>query len=146
MTAGQSSSMSVYQEVILDHYRHPRNRKVIEDFDAESHRVNPVCGDEITVRLSVKDNIITNLGFETIGCAISVASASAMSELLEGSDTSAARSAYSEFREMFLSRSKGDEEFLGDCAAFYNLSDYPARVNCALLGWKALDEALGKVA
>lgn len=138
--------LSIYQEVILDHYRNPRHRKVVTGFNAESHRVNPTCGDEITVRIAVKDGVIRDLGYETAGCAISVASASAMAELLNGHSVSDAASAYQAFREMFISRSEGDENALGDCAVFFNLADYPARINCALLGWKALDEALGAVA
>lgn len=138
--------MSLYQDVILDHYRNPRHRRTVDRFDAESHRVNPTCGDEITVRISVAEGIIKELGYETVGCAISVASASAMAELLNGGSVSAAADAYRAFREMFISRTQGDEELLGDCSAFFNLADYPARINCAILGWKALDEALGAVA
>lgn len=134
----------MYQEIIVDHYRNPLNRRLIEDFDAESHRLNPTCGDEITLRISISGGFI-DLGYEMEGCAISVASASAMSELIKGEALSRAADAYLAFREMFISRSHGDDDVLGDCASFFNVADYPARINCALLAWKALDHAMGQI-
>ena len=134
---------SLYQEIILDHYKHPRGRHLIEQPSGESHQINPTCGDEVTVQVSLDENGHLVVGYEGQGCSISQASASVMSELVTGSDPSAAEQVRLGFVE--LMRSKGnaepDEDLLGDGVAFVGVAKYPARIKCALLPWMALQDA-----
>jgi len=137
---------SMYQEIILDHYRNPRGRGLIEAPEGESHQVNPTCGDEVTVQVAMDREGHLHLGYEGQGCSISQASASVMAELAEGFDLATAEAARAAFMEMM--RSKGDaepdEDILGDAVAFVGVAKYPARIKCALLPWMALQDALVK--
>lgn len=134
---------SMYQEIILDHYRSPHNKGLREPFDAEVHHVNPTCGDEVTLRVAVADGVVTDVSYDGIGCSISQASTSVMSELVIGKRVEQAL----ELQEQFLKlmQSKGevepDEEVLEDAVAFAGVSKFPARVKCALLGWMAWKDA-----
>lgn len=133
---------SLYQELILQHYRSPRNRGPLEDSDVEIAMNNPVCGDEITLRLRVRDGIVEAVRFTGQGCSISQASASMMTQLLEGRSLEEADRLGARFLEMM----HGDQEAardraLGDLRALAGVAKFPARVKCALLAWNALQEA-----
>jgi nitrogen fixation protein NifU and related proteins len=138
---------SLYQEIILDHYRHPHHKGLREPFDAEVRHVNPVCGDEITLRVTLKDAgggpAVADVSYDALGCSISQASASVMSDLVIGKPVGEAMGICEEF--LGLMQSKGatepDEDVLGDAAAFAGVSKYPARIKCALLGWMAWKDA-----
>ena len=137
---------SLYQDIILDHYKHPRGRALLAAPVGESHQINPTCGDEVTVQVGLDEAGGLVLGYEGQGCSISQASASVMSELLTGESPERAEDVRAAFLE--LMRSKGestpDEEVLGDAVAFSGVSKYPARVKCALLPWMALADAEAK--
>ena len=138
---------SMYQQIILDHYKHPQHRALIDTFDAEVHHVNPTCGDEVTLRLHVEDGAIKDLGWTGEGCSISQASTSVMSGLVVGRPIGEALDLQEKFLELMQSRgqaelSADDEDALEDAVAFEGVSKYPARVKCALLGWMAMKSAV----
>lgn len=136
---------SMYQEVILDHYKNPQHKGLREPFQAEVHHVNPSCGDELTLRvqLSADGNTVEDVSYDAIGCSISQASTSVMAEEIIGKSLEEANIKLAEFEKMITSRGKeeGDEDIIGDGVAFSGVSQYPARVKCALLGWKAFQAA-----
>jgi nitrogen fixation protein NifU and related proteins len=134
---------SLFQEVILDHYKRPRNRGAMDDPTAVVHMNNPTCGDEVVLRVKLEGDTITDAKFEGVGCSISQASISMMTQLLKGKSTAEAVAAMRRFTEMM----HGDEEAardkrLGDLRTLAGVSKFAARVKCALLGWNALEEAL----
>lgn len=134
---------SMYQEIILEHYRHPLGKGLREPFDVEVHHVNPTCGDEITLRIAVVDGKVAELSYDGQGCSISQASASVMWDLCHDRALDEAAAAQSDFMEMLQSRGQygGDEELIGDGIAFSGVAQFPARVKCALLGWMAFKDA-----
>lgn len=134
---------SLYQDVILDHYKHPQNKKLSAEFDAQVHHVNPSCGDEITLNLTLKDGNIDQVSWDGVGCSISQASVSIMSDLLQGKSVQDARIIEGEFLELMQSKGSknGNEDLLEDAVAFAGVSKYPARIKCALLGWMAFKDA-----
>ncbi len=138
-----SNVESLYQEIILDHYKHPRGSGPLADAAGESFQVNPTCGDEVTVGVKLDDAGHLHLGYEGQGCSISQASASVMTELLEDATLEQMAEAERAFLEMMHSKGAGepDEEALGDGIAFAGVSKYPARIKCALLPWMALQDA-----
>jgi nitrogen fixation NifU-like protein len=142
----------MYQEIILDHYRTPHHKGLREPFDVEVHHVNPTCGDEVTLRVKIEQAgtgsaIITDVSYDSLGCSISQASVSVMTDLVVGKDLAEATKAYDAF--LTLMRTKGDtdavvaeqEDVLEDAVAFEGVSKYPARIKCALLGWMAWKDA-----
>jgi nitrogen fixation protein NifU and related proteins len=136
---------SIYQDVILDHYKHPHGRG-LRDGDVEVHHVNPTCGDEITLRVKYDGSRIVDISYESQGCSISQASASVLHELLVGKDVADAQKINGVFLELMQSRGRvepdaGMEETLEDAVAFAGVSKYPARVKCALLSWMAWKDA-----
>lgn len=133
---------SLYQEVILDHYKKPHH-KGLPTGEIQVHHVNPNCGDEITLSLSIKDDRIVDLVWDGIGCSISQASASIMSDLVTGKSVAAAERALTEFTKLMQSKGNfaGDEEVLEDAVALAGVSKFPARVKCALLSWMAFKDA-----
>ncbi|MFJ6216581.1 Fe-S cluster assembly sulfur transfer protein SufU [Streptomyces sp. NPDC092296] len=133
---------SMYQEIILDHYRHPHG-KGLREGDAEVHHVNPTCGDEITLRVKLDGPVVTDVSYESQGCSISQASASVLSDLLVGKSVGDAQKVQEAFLELMQSKgqAEGDEEVLEDAVAFAGVSKYPARVKCALLSWMAWKDA-----
>jgi nitrogen fixation NifU-like protein len=138
---------SLYQQIILDHYKNPQHRGLPEKFDAEVHHVNPTCGDEVTLRLRVTNGTIAELGWEGEGCSISQASTSVMSDLVVGKPIEDALELQQKFLGLMQSRgtaeiTAADEEELEDAVAFEGVSKYPARVKCALLGWMAMKSAV----
>ena len=136
---------AMYQEVILDHYKNPQHKGLREPFQAEVHHVNPSCGDELTLRvqLSADGKTVEDVSYDAIGCSISQASTSVMAEEIIGKSLEEANVKLAEFEKMITSRGKeeGDEDIIGDGVAFSGVSQYPARVKCALLGWKAFQAA-----
>jgi nitrogen fixation NifU-like protein len=144
-----SAQDTLYQEIILDHYKHPHHRGLIDPFDAEVHHVNPTCGDEVTLRLRVVDGAIADLGWDGEGCSISQASTSVMSELVVGKPAANAMALQERFLSLMQSRgtaelTEDDEDELEDAIAFEGVSKYPARVKCALLGWMAMKSAVAE--
>jgi nitrogen fixation protein NifU and related proteins len=138
---------SMYQEIILDHYRRPLHAGLREPFDAEVHHVNPTCGDEVTLRVSLKDADgepeVADVSYDALGCSISQASVSVLADLLIGRPVSEAMGINAEFLRLMQSRgdAEPDEDVLGDAVAFEGVSKYPARIKCALLGWMAWKDA-----
>ena len=136
---------SMYQEVILDHYKNPQHAGLRDPFDAEVHHVNPSCGDEITLRVSLSDDnaTVADVSYDATGCSISQASTSVMAEEIIGLSLGEALVKLAAFEEMVTSRGtvEGDPEVIGDGVAFGGVAKFPARVKCALLGWKAFQAA-----
>ncbi len=136
----------MYQEVILDHYKHPHGRGLREPFGAQVHHVNPTCGDEVTLRvaLSADGETVQDVSYDGEGCSISQAATSVLTDLVIGMRVEQAMATLDAFREMVGSKGTmdGDEDVLGDGVAFAGVSKYPARVKCALLGWMAFKDAV----
>ena len=141
---------SMYREIILDHYRHPHNKGLRDPYDAQVHHVNPLCGDEVTLRVTLKDAggepAVADVSYDALGCSISQASASVMTEALIGKTVREAMDISGAFLELMQSRGEaaGDEDVLGDAVAFEGVSKYPARIKCALLGWMAWKDATAR--
>ena len=137
----------MYQEIILDHYRTPHHKGLREPFDVEVHHVNPTCGDEVTLRVKMAGNVVSDVSYDSLGCSISQASVSVMTDLVVGKDLAEATKAYDAF--LTLMHTLGDtdavvaeqEDVLEDAVAFEGVSKYPARIKCALLGWMAWKDA-----
>jgi nitrogen fixation NifU-like protein len=140
----------MYQEIILDHYRTPHGAGLREPFDAESFQINPTCGDEITLRVKLDDSgeKVLDVSYETLGCSISQASASVLTDLVVGQSVADSMTVLAAFQEMAQGRGKvePDEDVLGDGVAFAGVAKYPARVKCALLGWMAFKDAVVRTA
>jgi nitrogen fixation NifU-like protein len=134
---------SLYQEIILEHYRTPHHKGLREPYQAEVHHLNPTCGDEITLRVHLADGVVDDVSYDGHGCSISQASASVMTDLVIGKSVDDALAVHEEF--LRLMQSKGelapDEEVLEDAVAFAGVSRYPARIKCALLSWMAWKDA-----
>ena len=134
---------SMYQEIILDHYRSPHHKGLREPYDIEVHHVNPTCGDEVTLRVAVSGGVVTDVSYDGQGCSISQASTSVMTDLVIGRAVDDALRTSEAFRALMQSRGQlePDEAVLEDGIAFAGVSRYPARVKCALLGWMAWKDA-----
>jgi nitrogen fixation NifU-like protein len=134
---------ALYQEIILDHYKHPHHQGLREPFEAEVHHVNPTCGDEVTLRVHVDDGVVTDVSYDAVGCSISQASTSVMADLVIGKPVDEAMGIHQEF--LTLMQGKGtvvpDEDVLEDGIAFAGVAKFPARVKCALLSWMAWKDA-----
>ena len=137
---------SLYQEIILDHYKHPHGRGLRDPFGGEAHHVNPTCGDEITVRVAAGDAGIGDISYDGLGCSISQASASVLYELVQGRDVGTAAEIHKAFVELMQGRGQvePDEDVLGDGIAFAGVAKFPARVKCALLPWMAFKDAAAR--
>ena len=141
---------SLYREIILDHYRHPHNEGLREPYDAEVHHVNPTCGDEVTLRVTLKDSVgepaVADVSYDALGCSISQASASVLTDAVIGKTVGEAMGVSAEFLRLMQSRGEAepDEEVLGDAVAFEGVSKYPARIKCALLSWMAWKDATAR--
>ncbi|GAB3591412.1 NifU-like protein [Corynebacterium faecale] len=135
----------MYQEVILDHYKHPQHKGLRDPFDTEVHHVNPSCGDELTLRVKLSEDgkTVEDVSYDAVGCSISQASTSVMAEEILGRPVDEAMTKLQAFEKMIVSRGQeeGDEDIIGDGVAFSGVAKYPARVKCALLGWKAFQAA-----
>lgn len=150
---------TLYQEIILDHYRAPHHQGLRDPFDAEVLHVNPTCGDEVTLRVQLRrigpgsgkledaadpcTVIVEDISYAALGCSISQASTSVLTDLAIGKPLGQVLATLDEFNRMVTSRGTvdGDEDVLGDGIAFAGVSKYPARVKCALLGWMAFKDA-----
>ncbi|MEO7587979.1 MAG: Fe-S cluster assembly sulfur transfer protein SufU [Arachnia sp.] len=136
----------LYQTIILDHYREKHHTGLREPYDAQVHHVNPSCGDELTLRVSLAGEVIQDVSYEGEGCSISQASTSVMTDLVIGKDVRHSMGLYDDFLEMMQSRGEitPDEDRFEDAIAFAGVSKFPARVKCALLSWSALRDAVGQ--
>jgi nitrogen fixation protein NifU and related proteins len=134
---------SLYQEIILDHYRSPHHAGLAEPYDVEVHHVNPSCGDEVTLRVELDGDVVTSVTHESLGCSISQAATSVMSDLVIGKPVAEGMATYEKFLELMQGRGQvqPDEEVLEDGVAFAGVAQFPARVKCALLGWSAWRDA-----
>ena len=137
---------SLYQEVILDHYKNPMHKGLVSDYTKQVHHVNPSCGDEITLNLTLEGDTVSNISWDGVGCSISQASVSILSDLLIGKDYHQALGVVENFQELMASKGKsqGDEDILEDAVAFAGVSKFPARIKCALLGWMAFKDAVSQ--
>jgi nitrogen fixation NifU-like protein len=142
---------SLYQEIILDHYKHPHHAGLREPFEAEVHHVNPTCGDEVTLRVHLEgepgSEVVGDVSYDAVGCSISQASASVMTDLVIGKPIGEAMRLHEEFLALMQGRGavEPDEEVLEDGIAFAGVAKFPARVKCALLGWMAWKDATASV-
>ena len=138
---------SLYQEIILDHYKNPHHAGLREPFEAEVHHVNPTCGDEVTLRVHLADGLVEDVSYDAIGCSISQAAASVMADLVIGKKVDDAVAVHERF--LTLMQGKGqvepDEDVLEDGIAFAGVAKFPARVKCALLPWMAWKDATARV-
>jgi nitrogen fixation NifU-like protein len=141
---------TMYQEIILDHYKRPHRRGLREPYDAESFQVNPTCGDEVTLRVRLAGTgelaTVEDVSYEGQGCSISQASTSVLTDLVVGHTLKEALSTMDAFVDMIQGRGQvePDEEVLEDAVAFAGVARYPARVKCALLGWMAFKDAASR--
>lgn len=133
----------MYQEVILEHAKSPRNYRALEAPAVKSEGYNPLCGDRCTVYLAMRGNVIEDIAFQGSGCAISRASASMMTQSLKGKTAVEAEGLFKSFHQMVTGKSNcGDRPQLGKLEAFAGVSEFPARVKCATLAWHTLEAAL----
>ncbi len=132
----------IYKEVILDHYKNPRNKRELEGATLSCTRNNPLCGDEITVFVTERDGRLEEIAFTGQGCSISQSSASMMTEALVGRSVDDAETMIKEFRAMMAGEAEPDEDEFGELVALKGVVKYPVRVKCAVLAWDVLQEAL----
>jgi len=139
-----SDLKALYQEIILDHNRNPRNFKKMEDASCSVDGYNPLCGDHYTIFLKLDNGIIKEISFQGSGCAISKASASVMSTVLKGKTRAEAELLFEKFHHLVRGENKNENsaEELGKLAAFAGVSEFPARVKCAILPWHTMKNAL----
>jgi nitrogen fixation NifU-like protein len=141
---------SMYQEIILDHYRNPHGHGLRDPYDAEVHHVNPTCGDEVTLRVhldgSGRDAKVVDVSYDALGCSISQAATSVLNDLVVGHTVGESFDVLAEYQKMVQGRGKvePDEDVLDDAVAFAGVAAYPARVKCALLGWMAFKDAVAQ--
>jgi nitrogen fixation protein NifU and related proteins len=134
----------LYQEIILDHYRSKHHSGLREPYEAEVHHVNPTCGDEVSLRVHLVGDTVSDVSYESMGCSISQASTSVMTDLVIGRDVAHGLGLYEEFLTMMQGKGQiePDEDRLEDGVAFAGVAKFPARVKCALLGWSAFKDAV----
>ncbi|HZS27464.1 MAG TPA: SUF system NifU family Fe-S cluster assembly protein [Candidatus Angelobacter sp.] len=137
-----SELRELYQEVILEHSKKPRNYRALEQANHKAEGFNPLCGDHFTVYLNLKDGAINDIGFQGSGCAISKASASMMTQTLKGKTTAEAEDIFTKFHDLVTGQKAGTQEDLGKLAVFAGVSEFPLRVKCATLAWHALRAAM----
>ncbi|MCH7703733.1 MAG: SUF system NifU family Fe-S cluster assembly protein [Planctomycetes bacterium] len=135
----------LYQQLILDHNRSPKNRRVMEDADSHAEGFNPLCGDRITVSIKLDNDVVTDVAFQGSGCAISTASASLMTESLKGKTLAEAQALFARFRAMVMGEAASaceDGPALGKLEVFSGVCEFPARVKCATLAWHTVKAAI----
>jgi nitrogen fixation protein NifU and related proteins len=132
----------LYQEVILEHSKAPRNFKALDAADHKAEGYNPLCGDRFTVYLEMDGDKIREVGFQGAGCAISKASASMMTQSVKGKTKAEAEKIFHRFHELVTGHSHGEDPELGKLAVFSGVSEFPMRVKCATLAWHTLEAAL----
>jgi len=144
MTQSSSGDLdALYQEIILDHYKNPHHKGLRDPYEAEVHHVNPSCGDEVTLRVHLADGVVADVSYDSVGCSISQASASVLTDLVIGRTNDEALAIQEEFQTLMQGRGtvEPDEEVLEDGIAFAGVAKFPARVKCALLSWMAWKDA-----
>ena len=134
----------LYREIILDHYRSPRNQAELAEPDIVTEAVNPFCGDEVYLRMSLDDGVVGSVSFRGTGCSISQASASMLTEAIKGKSLDEAESLYFLFRDMMQGRDPTAEESdkLGEVESLAGVKNFPIRIKCALLAWAALEDGI----
>ncbi|HEY2419889.1 MAG TPA: SUF system NifU family Fe-S cluster assembly protein [Neobacillus sp.] len=132
----------LYRRVIMDHYKNPRNRGILEDGSHTINMNNPTCGDRIQLTMKVEDGIVTNARYEGEGCSISMSSASMMTQAIKGKKVEEALQLAEIFSEMMLGNEYDNDIDLGDIEALQGVSKFPARIKCATLAWKAMEKGL----
>lgn len=132
----------LYRSVIMDHYKKPRNKGVIDDSNISIDMNNPTCGDRIHLSLQVEDNIVKDAKFDGEGCSISMSSASMMTQTIIGKTTEEAVELAHVFSEMMLGHEHDESLDLGDVEALSGVSQFPARIKCATLSWKAMEKGI----
>ena len=137
-----SDLRELYQEVIFDHYKKPRNCHVLDCANHQAEGYNPLCGDQVTVYLKVDNGVITDLSFKGTGCAISTASASLMTEALKGKRVDEVEELFEDFHHMVTTPEDSPHPELGKLEVLAGVSEFPARVKCATLAWHTLQSAL----
>ena len=137
---------ALYQEIILDHYKNPHHKGLRDPFESEVHHVNPTCGDEVTLRVSLDGETVRDVSYDGQGCSISQASTSVLTDLVVGKPLGEALKKMDAFVELMQGRGQvePDEDVLEDGIAFAGVAKYPARVKCALLGWMAFKDAVAR--
>jgi len=137
---------SLYQEVILDHYKHPQHKSLSPNPTVQVQHVNTSCGDEITLNLHTNGTSVEDITWDGVGCSISQASTSVVSDLVRGKSIAEALTIIDSFQAMIQSKGNdaGNEDVLGDGVAFAGVAKFPARVKCALLGWMAVKDAISQ--
>ena len=144
MTTEPAGSLldDLYREIILDHYRNPRNRGELEHASCSADGSNPLCGDQVHIEVELDGDRIESIRFSGQGCSISQASASMMTEQVRERDTAQAQVVIDQFQQLMLEGEPPADSELGDSEALAGVAKFPARVKCALLGWKTLEQAL----
>ncbi len=137
-----SDLRELYQEVILDHHKRPRNFHKLEDANRHAEGFNPLCGDKILLYLRVEDGVVRDACFEGSGCAISTASASLMTEMLKGKTEAESEALFEKFHDLVTGKAVPDSASIGKLAVFSGVREYPVRVKCAILAWHTLRAAL----
>jgi nitrogen fixation protein NifU and related proteins len=132
----------IYKEVILDHYKSPRNKRELPGAELQCHANNPLCGEEITVFAHVEGDSVAEVTFQGAGCSISQSSASMMTEAVTGTSVDEAKALAGEFRAMMAGEVEPDEDSFGDLVALKGVVKYPIRIKCAVLAWDVLQDAL----
>ncbi|MBP7829243.1 MAG: SUF system NifU family Fe-S cluster assembly protein [Kiritimatiellae bacterium] len=135
----------LYQDILLDHFKHPRNYGPLPDAEVLVDELNPTCGDHIRLAARLESGRVAEVRFDGKGCAISLASASMMSELMRGLTPQEARARAADFVAFMRGEKELDEESLGDLAALAGVRQFPLRIKCATMSWHALEKALGKL-
>jgi nitrogen fixation protein NifU and related proteins len=133
----------LYKEVILDHYKNPRNKREMDAPTVSRRKNNPLCGDEIEIHALLDDGVVKDVTFVGQGCSISQASASMLTESIQGKRLDEATALAADFRGMMEGRVEPDDEAFGDLVALKGVAKYPVRIKCAVLAWDILQEALG---
>ncbi len=139
-----SLSEELYREILLEHFKNPRNKGLLDPADISAHGTNPLCGDEINLTLRVKDGRIVEVGFEGHGCSISQASASIMTEIIKGKTPQEALALVQLFKEFMRGERTLEGEEYGDLEALQGVRKYPVRIKCALLAWTTLEEGINE--
>ena len=138
---------NLYQEVILDHYKNPQHKKLSSTYDAQVHHINPSCGDEITLNVTLSGQTVADVSWDGVGCSISQASVSILSDLVLGKTLAQAQEISDSFMTLMQSKGtkEGDPDVLDDAVALAGVSKFPARIKCALLGWMAFKDAAVRI-
>jgi nitrogen fixation NifU-like protein len=137
-----SDLRDLYQEVILDHHKKPRNFRKLPDATREVQGYNPLCGDKFTVFLKLEGDVVRDVSFQGSGCAISTASASMMTESMKGKSRAEAERVFQQFHQLLTGAAPADTQTLGKLAVFSGVREFPVRVKCATLAWHTFNAAL----